>query len=452
MNVFDYLISLPQKVLTELYSDPWTCQAIFRSLPSLAKNYVLRLLFAAGGVPITNWIPKGSDHQTLQAHKKSIERLIALKLCTQQSNSTRTGFSDTVLQLNSEFRDKLRLALCHTGSPPWMTTTTGESLKQDKHAPDTKTLIEGSYTCWEALLRFMIGTPTHMPSENLAELLVRKGLMQLEEDDKLRITNVGFKFLLKDTHTQIWTLLLAYIEASEDRGMDKKEVLSFLFQLSFLTFGKDYPVDRLTETQKKLLQDLREFGILYQRNSSSRRFYPTQLALALSSGKAENAEDQKKVGDQFIVLEANYRLYAYTSSDLQISILSLFTKMKYRLPNLAVGVITRESIRAALMNGITASEVITYLQKYAHPEMQKNFPVIPETVSDQIRLWEAERNRVTYDRGVIYDGFNTDEIFNSCVKYAKDIGIYVWHHQTKKYMMIVESGYESMRQYMKRYQ
>lgn len=60
------------------------------------------------------------------------------------------------------------------------------------------------------------------------------------DTNSLCITNVGFQFLLQDTYTQIWTLLLAYIRTIEirDPNMNKKEVLSFLFQLSFLTFGK----------------------------------------------------------------------------------------------------------------------------------------------------------------------------------------------------------------------
>jgi transcription initiation factor TFIIH subunit 4 len=59
----------------------------------------------------------------------------------------------------------------------------------------------------------------------------------------------------------------------------------------------------------------------------------------------------------FIIIETNYRLYAYTSSSLQISLLSLFVKILYQMPNLVMGVLTRESVRAALLNGITANQV-----------------------------------------------------------------------------------------------
>ena len=58
-----------------------------------------------------------------------------------------------------------------------------------------------------------------------------------------------------------------------------------------------------------------------------------------------------------IIVETNYRVYAYTTSDLQIALLKLFVAVQYRLANLAVGVISRESVRDALTHGITSSQV-----------------------------------------------------------------------------------------------
>jgi len=59
----------------------------------------------------------------------------------------------------------------------------------------------------------------------------------------------------------------------------------------------------------------------------------------------------------FIILETNSRLYAYTDSPLQISVLNLFVALKARFANMVVGVITRNSIRGALNHGITADQV-----------------------------------------------------------------------------------------------
>ena len=47
------------------------------------------------------------------------------------------------------------------------------------------------------------------------------------------------------------------------------------------------------------------------------------------------------------------------SSDnpLQTAVLNLFVTLKSRFPNLVVGSITRDSVKRALMNGITADQV-----------------------------------------------------------------------------------------------
>ena len=50
-------------------------------------------------------------------------------------------------------------------------------------------------------------------------------------------------------------------------------------------------------------------------------------------------------------METNYRVYAYTTSAVEMEILRLFTRPDYRLPNLYVGMLTRESVHQALGSG-----------------------------------------------------------------------------------------------------
>ena len=45
--------------------------------------------------------------------------------------------------------------------------------------------------------------------------------------------------------------------------------------------------------------------------------------------------------------------------------------MLYRFGNLAVANLTRDSVRAALMRGITAEQIINFLKSHSHPEMMK---------------------------------------------------------------------------------
>jgi hypothetical protein len=50
-SIIGFLDELTPHQRESLYQSPWTCQAVFRSLPVLAKNYVLRLLLIDSPVP-----------------------------------------------------------------------------------------------------------------------------------------------------------------------------------------------------------------------------------------------------------------------------------------------------------------------------------------------------------------------------------------------------------------
>ncbi len=66
--------------------------------------------------------------------------------------------------------------------------------------------------------------------------------------------------------------------------------------------------------------------VIFQRSAG--RFYPTRLALDISSGEAKSLMERHREG--FVVVETNYRVYAYTSSDLQVALVALFAEMLYR--------------------------------------------------------------------------------------------------------------------------
>lgn len=171
----------------------------------------------------------------------------------------------------------------------------------------------------------MVGTHNEVkPSEGVITLLTKGGLMErYGAGSQATITKNGFSFLLQDGNPQVWALLIQYLEMAEELGMEQTDVLHFLLMLGSLELGQAYSVNTLTETQKLMLADLRDYGIVYQRKSSSDRFYPTRLATTLtsesgglrsasasmSSAMVKDAEE----GKGFIILETNYRVYAYTS-------------------------------------------------------------------------------------------------------------------------------------------
>ena len=123
------------------------------------------------------------------------------------------------------------------------------------------------------------------------------------------------------------------------------------------------------------------------------RFYPTRLALNIASGEKKGILERHR--DGYIVIETNYRIYAYTSSDLQVSLIGLFAEPLYRFPNLSVNIVTRDSCRQAFKGGISAAQIIRFLRMHAHPrqveeKMKAKMPAIPATVVDQVSIFKGK--------------------------------------------------------------
>lgn len=56
----------------------------------------------------------------------------------------------------------------------------------------------------------------------------------------------------------------------------------------------------------------------------------------------------------------------------------------YRFPNMVVATISRSSVRRALLKGIGAEQIISFLKQHCHLEMYKLSSVVPRTVADQV--------------------------------------------------------------------
>jgi transcription initiation factor TFIIH subunit 4 len=137
------------------------------------------------------------------------------------------------------------------------------------------------------------------------------------------------------------------------------------------------------------------------------------------------------------------------------------------LPNLFVGTLTLESVLKAVNSGITADEIISYLETHAHPNISHRVPTVPEVrsagwvgrrggegrggedhhgatantfspsslpsplngvqvVTDQVRLWEAETMRVRYLPAYLYENFESARLYRASVEYARSQGHLLW--------------------------
>lgn len=97
----------------------------------------------------------------------------------------------------------------------------------------------------------------------------------------------------------------------------------------------------------------------------------------------------------------------------------MFVEVSVRLPNMAVGRITREKSKEAFRIGMKAAQIIDFLTLHAHPVMRQNkmkaapgksvssssltSSVLPENVIDQLVLWESEMTRMQMQDAAVVD-------------------------------------------------
>ncbi|KAI4525460.1 transcription factor Tfb2 [Schizophyllum commune Loenen D] len=443
-SLLPFLQSQPQNTLTRLYQRPSSCLSIFRLLGPLERQIVMNLLWLESAVPVSTmgaWVVR--EHQKI--YEAALETLGKLHI---------VPISPVKLAVHPTFKSSLRQALTGGGTQGSFGIPAEPDGKQQ--APDVGKLDGYALERWETILHFMVssgtGQESAQPAAGVTYLLKESGLME-SRGGTLRITSAGFQFLLLTPHAQLWELLIHYLRLQEANNIDLVEVLSFLFMVSTMELGKEYSTENLSASQLVVMDDLRHYGLLWQRKKNYPRFSPTRLATTLTSSApplptSSGLTSGPKEG--FIVLETNYRVYAYTDNALQTAVLNLFITPKYRFPNLVVGSITRESVKRAMSNGITADQIISYLITHAHPQMHKNNPLLPVTVQDQIRLWELERNRTKSQEGFLYTEFASQADYEYVLNYAKQLGVVLWENHAKRCFFAAQEGHANIKSFIER--
>ena len=332
--------------------------------------------------------------------------------------------------------------------------------------PDRATLNAYAKSKWEDLLLTLTGAsdafakPGARVSGRLdAQALFRAAGLAAEEGSKKtsasagrgRLRNVGvtakgFRFLLTTAQEQIWVLLTQYVRDSRESSTN---AISFLLRLTFQRPGRAYLMTGiLSDTEQDVVKDLTHLGLLYTFEAKKKWYYvPTLLSSGLSGGFAsDDGENRAVSAEGHVIVETNYRVYAYTTSLVEMEILRLFTRADYRLPNLYVGMLTRESVQNALRSGVDAEQIVAYLRAHAHKQVRKKKPSVPSTVCDQIRLWARDMQRVRADDCVLYCDFPpVGGFYDAVVAEATKRGALLWRDDVGRKLTVRATAHESMK-------
>ena len=437
-----FLSDMNSRQINHLYQSPWACLSVLRSLPPLAKHYVMRLIYVDVGIAreeIDAWVRPGKEHK--DRHGRAMEALKRLRVLVPAGDQEYVADGKELVRLNRRFAKGMRAQLetCFNPEGDDAEGTVSPSDTMGGNRPTPKKIDEFAKSRWESLLLTLTGRKVdefdldreleHEPNAkrrkghaplDVASLFRGAGLIaeRSSKDKGWGITEKGFKFLLTTAREQIWTLLTEYVREyvdavgaieqkvaevsiagthrdigdaasdDDDDDDDKKDadidvddmdkelvapaVVGFMLRLTFQNTGAPYRSDDLPQAQRSIVADLAHLGLLYLFTGPGGKGYyvPPPLTAGLSGGGEKDGEGGDEsadggagkqtstsdaihdVGDAgHIIVETNYRVYAYTFSDVECEILRLFTRPDYRLPNLYVGMLTREAVHDALDTG-----------------------------------------------------------------------------------------------------
>ncbi|KAL1407463.1 RNA polymerase II transcription factor B 52 kDa subunit [Vanrija albida] len=429
-----FLDNQPQTFYESIYKSEAACLCILRLLPPVCRQIVLHVLWS---------------HQTLKSSELKAFCGIDERLAPEEAEEVLRPARDRhiFLPLNHKhnkfqwplgdtFKQGLRNALTGLGT----SNSFGVPYRRSEHddAPTQAELVDYGEKSWESILKYMVSSGLfdrrnpHQPNPSVLDLLYISGLMAdpYAQDgrppvyDRLTITSKGFQFLLEDRQAQLWQLLMYFVQHRQARGESAADVISVLFSLGCMQLGQDYSASDSFPDSLAILDELEQYGFIYKRRTLSNgrkrdQFFPTHLATSLCSGDSSVSRSQSADDKRFLILETNYKIYAYTSNELEIAILNLFVDIKIRYPNLVVGKLNRRHVKAAMDNGISAYQIIAYLSSHAHPQMYNHPPpLLHPSVTDQLHLWDQERDRLKAEDTSMFEFFSK-ELFEETREEAK---------------------------------
>ena len=337
---------------------------------------------------------------------------------------------------------------------------------------------------WSSVLHYLVdpslSSGVGAPTDAMIKFVRKVGLMSevSSQDDndgwssssasssRLCITSAGYEFMLQDVHLQVWQFVLQYlIQLQEDDNcaLLTHEALLFIFSLTHCVVGTAYGKSSLDKKGVQLMKDFSEFGLIYyDKNADPDVFYPTRVAVNLVRGatsashapssaaagadslsfvrptavtraleSALAAPDPSNSPHLAIIVQTNFQVVAYTTSNLHVKMLDFFCckESMTRLPNLVVTKLTRRSVKGAFDIGITVEQILRFLKMNSHPRLTEGGGagslLVPANVEDQLMLWDREGRRLQVDE--CYEvQCRDDEQFVAVCKYAKDIHGDLW--------------------------
>lgn len=178
-----------------------------------------------------------------------------------------------------------------------------------------------------------------------------------------------------------------------------------------------------------------EFGSFFTPRISDKMFFKLhrlyffQKRISFPINFVEKKVCSKKKNLFKIIVESNFRVYAYKKKKTEIDILEQFSETLYNLPNLFVGDLTVKSMNKALKNDISGENILSFLQDNLHQVCKK----IPKNVIEQIKIWDLEKKKNFICKVILASNMSKIGLQNFKNKTNKSITV----HKKKNFRVLI---------------
>lgn len=258
----------------------------------------------------------------------------------------------------------------------------------------------------------------------IRQILSKRELLDVEN----KITHKGFEFLLKSKKEQTWFFLLEGISF-----FDLDTQIRVLVCLSELYKLKKELVYEYNGLYKKELNFFSDIGIL--EIIDDKHFYINDSFENLFLFYVPPTK-------KFLIVETNHKIYAYTNSKYEQSILTQFCEIQCELPSLTVCNLSLENISRAFERGITAQQIVNYLENYS--------PNVPQSIVELIYVYEKQKKRIKISDGYLYKNFLNIVDYEKTVKFCEENGFLLGKDSQVRMIVVKNEAHQYVKEFVKR--
>ncbi|AFN82390.1 RNA polymerase II transcription initiation/nucleotide excision repair factor TFIIH subunit TFB2 [Encephalitozoon romaleae SJ-2008] len=399
IDIIEYFGMLPDHSKAQLYGAPIFAVSFLKIFDEKTTRFIFDLLLMSHSI---------SSLRDIEGIKETLRTLLKIQMIEKKGDN---------IYLDASFRRSLMEGFCILKMEKHYKST-GKGLEIDENESNGK---------FEAILRSIVNREYRIQAFGIGEVLMFGGLLRKDRN----ITNRGFEFLLKTKKEQLWCLVLLSLKYFLRSVEEEIYALEALFELSTKTIETAHHQDGRMDG--RLLKYLEALGIL--------RVCGERLAIGRSFVQLFEASERNR--REFIIVETNNKIYAYTNSEYEKSVIHLFCNVSVSLPNLIKGSITEESVNVAFDKGITGKQIIHFLEASVKPGS------LPPAITSQIMIWESKRNRIFMVPGYIYSNFLNLSDYQRVLEFCTERSYLIESDVGKRMIVVKLEGHELVREFIK---